>query len=1256
MNKVFQSEILQPPGITKPQFSLLITGDMSFGENYQVREEERGRENILKNRGYAFTTEKVAPLLKASDLVLCNLETVVTDRSRSPYADTKGYVHWSDIRETPKQLLAHNIKSVSLANNHTIDFGEPGLLQTLRILAGAGIAAFGAGKNLLEARRPFEHSSILVAPEGHAKAIRLRAYAAFAVDDKYRDQFKAYAGSSQPGTNPLLLSELCSEIAATKTSDPHCFVIVVLHWRRDYKWRSERQVEAAQALLKAGADLLIGHGSHMMQEIEKINGRWVAHGLGNFVFNSPGRYKDTKAPPYSLVARLIFTIDCPRPRFLLYPLMTDNRITGYQTRFVSDHEFEDVVRILRARTNNHQDFDAEIGTGEDGFGRFISVPLVPPHSESERTPQEINSAKLPNQPPAAFTATMTQAFNDADANVLKPAVTPALQLGSIVFQETKPRPPLFATATTHVFKGPNIFMPKAAVRLAIDVTKHLWRENPLSADMIGFLLDLLPDLDRPPVAVASADLPQASDWLKSAGFAEATAAATFTLMRRVDEKISGVVTGPLKNESGFYLVCEYKRSAENAMNAALLAVEIIQTAIEQPADGKRVRQKLVEFEKTGSRRGRLSLNTVHILEEAEARGIPVDNSIAGPTRLGHGRFQKRLQQTMTDNTGYLAVKMARDKHQTLAVLRESGIPVPEHRLVETANEAVDAAETIAYPVVVKPANGNMGRGVSVKLMSASDVADAFDEAAKVGKPVIVERYISGSDYRLLVVDGELVAACQRVPGHVIGNGKDSIRRLLKILNADPRRDNRLMHKIEIDFDAERMLVEQGMRLSSIPSAGQVVFLRSKANVSAGGTNIGLTELVHPDNGCMAIAAAAALSLDIAGVDLIITDIRRSYRETGGAICEVNNCPGIDFHALPTEGTSVNVASKIVDMLFPAGSEGRIPTLVICGHDRAARIARACAQLLRQGGYETGLATHSGIWIGGDRISNGDFANPSGAERVLWNQAVDAAVLQTSTSSILKQGLGYDRCDVVVLTELPDETTDGSQPLSALATAIKSSRTAVIFGADQSVPARLIHASQAQRLYANSPHIANKCAMAVELDGNTLKLTTPEKCDAFSLPATKWIAMPELAVAIAACHAMGLDPHLINDGLKTIYSKEFGNLLLSRLDSPIGSLLLATPRNANEVTKICSIARSWSAPKPPEVYVKMSYLGDAELLSALDEEINIGFARRFNSPQGMPLRKLSDLPFAAKDPSSKMLILTDNMGLFRKLFHAEAKAN
>lgn len=355
-------------------YTVVLTGDLSFGENYQAHQEALGRENILKTRGYAYSIARMSPMLLASNLVIGNLETTVTDWPASPFSGTKDYIHWSDVHETPKQLLANNLKCVSLANNHTIDYGERGLKQTLSVLEEAGIAVVGAGLDLDKAMMPSDHRIAFGLEAQSPSTSRIRIFAAFALYHKYRSRFHAYAGKSAAGTNPLRPRYLASAIADTKTSDPRCFVIVILHWRRDYKWASRKQVRVARRLLRAGADLVIGHGSHMMQEIENVEGRWVVHGLGNFVFNSPGRYEKMGAPPYSLVARLVFD-STGRRQLRLYPIMTDNRQNSYQTRFVTDAEFDTVYRLLLGRSSQAEVFEREISPGKDEFAAYLEAPI-----------------------------------------------------------------------------------------------------------------------------------------------------------------------------------------------------------------------------------------------------------------------------------------------------------------------------------------------------------------------------------------------------------------------------------------------------------------------------------------------------------------------------------------------------------------------------------------------------------------------------------------------------------------------------------------------------------------------------------------------------------------------------------------------------------------------------------------------------------------------------------------------------------------
>ncbi|MEI6215517.1 MAG: CapA family protein [Desulfuromonadales bacterium] len=1198
----------------KSQFSLIITGDTSFGENYQAREESCGRENILKNRGYAHTMIHLAPLLQQSDLVLCNLETVITTLRTSPFAQTKGYVHWSDVQETPKQLTAHNIKAVSLANNHSIDFGTAGLSEMLHVLADNGITAFGAGHNSAEAASPFDYNVTLTLPNGTTRLIRIRVYAAFEVDDSYRTRFKAYAGASEAGTNPLVPAELCREISRSKAEEPDRFVIAVLHWRRDYKWRSDRQAAVAQELVRAGVDLMIGHGSHMMQELEKVDGRWIVHGLGNFVFNSPGRYAVMNVPPFSLVARLTFDVTSLSPSLRLYPIFTDNRITRYQTRFVTDSEFSDAVGILREKSTDAEAFDRDISCGRDEYGHFLIIPIGP--LADGRTSEENVRAPSPAADQKSSSATLD---------------------------------------ITHVFKGANIYCSRQAIRFTVEYGSGLLQYQKRNR-LIDSLFAVFPDLSAtlrtagPPASESTPGNTTLND------LTDITAAVVFTLMQRVDENIPPLITLESGSSVCFSLICEYHRSAENAQASARLAVKTVQSMLDDSTDLAHVRREVADFVKIGKRRERLPGNTVHILEEAEARGIPINNSGAGPTILGQGRFQKRLSQTMTSNTGFIAVRLAKDKLQTHSILRQAGIPVPDHRAVEQAEDAVAAAETIGYPVVVKPAGGSMGRGVSVRLVSPQDVAAAFHEAVKIGKPVIVEKCIAGSDHRLLVVDGTLVAACQRVPGHVVGNGTDSVSTLLSVLNSDPRRDNRFMHTIEIDFDAERMLVEQGLALNSVPQTDEIVYLRSKANSSAGGTCTGLTELVHPDNRRVTVAAARAVGLDIAGVDFITTDISRSYKETGGAICEVNNCPGItDLHVSPSSGSCVQVAPYILDMLFPQPASARVKTIAICGERNPARLSRAVEHQLQMAGYCSGRATRNGLWIGGDCVETNDCSTVLGAGRVLWNPAVDAAVLEVSITSILREGLGFDRAEVVVITDVPQnsETEVTSEALAAIATTIRTAHRAVIFDSDDPLPEVLQKAAHGKMIYrvsaasANIPSTdrftvltaADNTTVLVESAGERQLIHLPEFC-----PATR-----DTMLAIAACHAVGISLNDIEDAFKALCDCSVADqLLLSGLNTVIGRVLLATPRNSSDVKIICDTARTWAAPQRPDLYIQMSYCGDPALSAALASESSLGFGTKFELNQdGNLAHQFTQQHLSTRDPAGKLLIITDDMEYFRR---------
>jgi D-alanine-D-alanine ligase-like ATP-grasp enzyme/poly-gamma-glutamate capsule biosynthesis protein CapA/YwtB (metallophosphatase superfamily) len=1181
-------------------FTLVITGDLSFGENYQAREEERGRKNVLKERGYLYTIEKLAPFLKQSDLVISNLETVLTERRESPHAARKSYVHWSDVRETPAQLLANNIAAVTLANNHSVDFGQAGLIETLQFLSQNGIAAFGAGRNLAEASRPFDHKATIGSDNSKLSHIRIRAFAAFAVDDKYRDVFRAYATPQQPGTNPLVLKELCDSISAAKAEDPRCFIIVLLHWRRDYMWRSNQQHDAASALLRAGADFVTGHGSHMMQELEKIDGRWVVHGLGNFLFNSPGRYAETKTPPYSFVARLIFSTELPSPRCLLYPLMTDNRLTGFQTRFVTRREFDDVLNIIRQRTNDPASFDREVAFARDDFGRHLEIPLgIDGHERRTRNKS---------------TAGYAYGFS------LRPVLPRS---------HARPR---FSLDVTHTYVGASIHASKSAVRFAVNA-ENLDADVSLPAPVVQLLLDILPEIATSLSKVT--DSP-AADWLRQARLRQVAAMLVHAIMHKMKERISPVRIDETGGEKSFHIICEYDRSADNAKSAASLAVQLLEKLFSPAPDRKELQQLLDGVARRGRRRRRLAINGALIQWEAESRGIPVNRTASGPTKLGHGRFHKRFRQSFTSDTSYLAVRICQDKQLTSAVLAEAGLPVPKQALAKNVDDALAAAASIGYPIILKPLSGNQGRGVSGALYTPEAAAAAFAEAAQIDGYVIVEQFIPGTDFRLLIVDGNLVAACNRVPGHLIGNGQNSISELIETYNSDPRReDNWELNQITIDYNLRRTLADQQLTLASIPQDGRVVFLKSKIDATADA--IGVTSLVHPDNRRMAIAAAQALNLNIAGIDFITPDISKSYKEVGGAICEVNSCPAIDIHMKPTSGPPVNVAAAILDSLFPLGSNGRIPIIAVADGPAASTIAEAAAQILRLLGFETGLATEHGVWIDGDRILRGDFANASGAQQVLWNSAVDAAVLRMSNHSILNEGLGFDCCDILLLSEFPQQ----QESLAALAVLIRSARSALI-RSGVAVPQDLAFASRDMRQVAVSKPLVNIGELLIEI--SALPRGAPAQQQSFRIPAAHWLEPSSLAPAAAACLAIDIDSGRIREAISAL-SANAKDLLFSTVHLELGSVMLATPRSAKEVKALCSMARSWTSGEKPEAHIHMEYNADQDLRAAMLAETEIGFfAAPCCSRQQLEPRCCTALEtFAAR----KRLILTDRPEWLRR---------
>jgi cyanophycin synthetase len=417
-------------------------------------------------------------------------------------------------------------------------------------------------------------------------------------------------------------------------------------------------------------------------------------------------------------------------------------------------------------------------------------------------------------------------------------------------------------------------------------------------------------------------------------------------------------------------------------------------------------------------------STKALVDEAERRNIPVIR--LDPRRslvqLGHGVYQKRIWATVTSSTSNIAVDLASDKRLTNQLLQGVGIPVPRSIMVDTEDEAIEAAHRIGFPVVLKPLDGNHGRGVGINLQSDDEVCDAFAEAYAESRngTIVVESFIGGRDYRLLIVGRKLVACAERVPAHVIGDGVRTIRELVDITNADPRRGighEKVLTRITIDDGVEELLAKSGMSLQTIPAAGQQVFLHLTGNMSTGGISIDRTDEIHPDNVEIAEQAAQVIGLDVAGIDMIVDDITRPVKDQGGAICEVNAGPGFRMHTHPTEGISRDVARPVIELLFPRGTPSRIPIVAVTGTNGKTTTCRMVAHILKMAGRRVGLTTTDGIYVDGTQILQGDMSGPQSAQMVLQNPTVEHAVLETARGGILRAGLGFDRCDVAVVTNV-----------------------------------------------------------------------------------------------------------------------------------------------------------------------------------------------------------------------------------------------
>jgi cyanophycin synthetase len=416
-------------------------------------------------------------------------------------------------------------------------------------------------------------------------------------------------------------------------------------------------------------------------------------------------------------------------------------------------------------------------------------------------------------------------------------------------------------------------------------------------------------------------------------------------------------------------------------------------------------------------------STQALIDEAVSRDIPfIRLDRHSLVQFGHGIHQQRIRATMTSRTSAIGVDVASDKSLTNQLLDSAGLPVPRAEVVITEEEALTAARRLGFPCVVKPLDGNHGRGVHLDLQSEDAVRAAFHGALRESRSgdVIVETYVAGNDYRCLVIGGKVAAIAQRMPASVTGDGEHTVRELVDNANSDPRRGighEKVLTRIKVDEAAEALVTAQGFGMDEMLPAGTWVKLALTGNMSTGGTSIDRTIEAHPDNVEIAETAAQIVGLDVAGIDFICPDIATPVRETGGAIVEVNAAPGFRMHTHPTEGEPQYVARPVIDSLFPAGSSARIPILAVTGTNGKTTTVRMISHILKLMGRRVGMTSTDGIVVDGRLIRKGDMSGPKSAQMVLQNPTVDTAVFEVARGGILREGLGYDRNDVAVVTNV-----------------------------------------------------------------------------------------------------------------------------------------------------------------------------------------------------------------------------------------------
>ena len=635
--------------------------------------------------------------------------------------------------------------------------------------------------------------------------------------------------------------------------------------------------------------------------------------------------------------------------------------------------------------------------------------------------------------------------------------------------------------SSNIYVGPNIYAHFPVIRHVLDLEElEHWPTGKLGKSFVEPLLESMPGLHE-----------HGCSYREPGGFVRRLREDEGTWLGHVMEHLalelqsvagSNVTFGRTRSIDGqpgqYNMVFQYL-DAEVGREASRLSLDLIHSLLPdevRPEDAPPTDWNFAE-ERDGfiryAQARAFGPSTASLVHAAEDRGIPwIRLNRQSLVQFGHGRYQQRIQATTTSRTSNIAVELASDKEETNRILRDLGLPVPMQKLVRRPQDAVRAAERIGFPVVLKPLAGNHGRGVSINLKTPEEIEVAFDKAREHGRNVIVEGFLEGYDHRLLVVNGKLVAAAKRMPGHIAGDGKHTIEQLVDKVNEDPRRGvghEKVLTRLEFDDQAERLLKKLEYDRNTVPKKGEIVYLRSTANLSTGGTAIDVTDVIHPDNREMAERTIKAIGLDIGGVDFLTKDITESHRETGGGICEVNAGPGFRMHVAPSEGTPRDVAGPVIDMLFPPDQPSRIPIAAVTGTNGKTTTARMLAHILKMSGHTVGLTSTDGVYIDGQLSVPGDMTGPVSAKMILRDPSVDAAVMEVARGGMLRGGLGFQTCNVSACLNVAADHLGlkGIETLEQLAeikrVPVEIAKDAAILNADDSLCLQMADYTEAETL-------------------------------------------------------------------------------------------------------------------------------------------------------------------------------------------------